>query len=674
MDDITQAVESAYQRLSDGVSGFRQRDSQKEMIEQVTRVFDAGDKTRLMAIEGRTGTGKTLGYLLPALIGAKANEKTLVVATATAALQDQLCFDELPKIRAHAGLDFKVAVAKGRSRYMCPTRLSQALESGQSTDPEMLSLLLKDWSEDNWSGCIDDLHAPISPGVWRMIHATSRSCPGPAWCGKKGLCPFHRSRAAIQSADLVVANQDMVLADLGLGGGYVLPDPEQTYYVFDEGHHLPDKAVSQQTRNANLLTLKDDISKSVQAMEQSGDAQTTASVQQDQDLIQTLLPQLVSQIERLSFEAPRGEAQEKRYRAPYGRMPQGMTHIAAELTGPLARIAKALDDAIAAAESKSEDKDYEGIATRRWLIRAGILADAMHRHADLFEHVVDEPDQTDATPNARWIVHTPDAGHTIYVAPITAAPFLARELWDVCSGAVITSATLTALNSWGRFQSKAGLSKREDTGFARVESPFDYARAARLRIPEMRNHGGNAIEHTKEIIGRLPDDLALCRTGTLVLFASRHQMSAVYRALGAEWQDAITTQDQLPRGELMAYHSERIRQGQMSVLFGLASMAEGVDLPGALCEHVVIVKLPFAPPSEPIDATRAEWLRERGRDPFKVLALPDTSLRLIQACGRLIRSETDRGVISVLDRRLRVKRYGAALVQALPPYSQETAA
>ena len=674
MSDIADALGTAYKQLAEGVTGFRQRDSQKEMIEQVTRVFDPADKTRLMAIEGRTGTGKTLGYLLPAIIGAKANEKTLVVATATAALQDQLCFDELPKIRAHTGLDFKVAVAKGRSRYMCPTRLSQVLESGQSTDPEMLSLLLKDWSEDNWSGCIDDLQAPISQGIWRTIHATSHSCPGPAWCGKKGLCPFHRSRAAIKSADLVVANQDMVLADLGLGGGYVLSDPEQTYYVFDEGHHLPDKAVSQQTRNANLLTLKEDISKSVQTIEQRGDEKKTASVQQDRDLIQTLLPQLVTQIKRVPFEAPRGEAQEKRYRAPYGRMPQGMTHIAAELTVPLARIAKALFDAISAAEAKSEDKNYAGIATRRWLTRAGILADAMRRHADLFEHVIDKPDQADATPNARWIVHTPDAGHTIYVAPITAAPFLARELWDVCSGAVITSATLTALNSWGRFQAKAGLSKREDAGFARVESPFDYARVARLRIPKMRNHGGNAIEHTKEIIERLPDDLAMCATGTLVLFASRHQMNAVYRALGADWKEVVTTQDQLPRGELMAYHRERIRKGEMSVLFGLASMAEGVDLPGALCEHVIIVKLPFAPPSEPIDATRAEWLRDRGRDPFQVMALPDTSLRLIQACGRLIRSETDRGVISVLDQRLRAKRYGAALVQALPPYSQETAA
>ncbi len=201
--------------------------------------------------------------------------------------------------------------------------------------------------------------------------------------------------------------------------------------------------------------------------------------------------------------------------------------------------------------------------------------------------------------------------------------------------------------------------------------PFHHAEAGVLRVPDLKADPRNAAEHTAAIIRELPELVKGAR-GSLVLFSSRKQMQEVFDGLDRDWRKRVFIQGNLSKQETLNKHKSRVDDGEDSVLFGLASFAEGVDLPGAYCEHVVIAKIPFAVPDDPVEAALAEWIEARG-NPFMEIAVPDASLRLVQACGRLLRTEQDRGTITLLDRRVVTQRYGKAILNALPPFRREIA-
>ena len=249
-----------------------------------------------------------------------------------------------------------------------------------------------------------------------------------------------------------------------------------------------------------------------------------------------------------------------------------------------------------------------------------------------------------------------------------AAETLRRHLWNVAHGALVTSATLTALGKFDRFNMRAGLpfeSKKEV-----VPSPFKYAEAGVLRVPDLRADPRDSDAHTQAIVRELPAILESAQ-GSLVLFSSRRQMQDVFEGVDREWRKRVLIQGSLSRQETLAKHKAQIDKGEVSVLFGLASFAEGIDLPGAYCQHVVIAKIPFAVPDDPVEAALAEWIEARGGNPFMEIAVPDASLRLIQACGRLLRNEQDTGSVTLLDRRLVTQRYGKAILNSLPPFRRE---
>jgi len=208
------------------------------------------------------------------------------------------------------------------------------------------------------------------------------------------------------------------------------------------------------------------------------------------------------------------------------------------------------------------------------------------------------------------------------------------------------------------------------TVYHHIDSPFDYAAAARLTIPKMNCDPGNAAAHTDAIISWLPK-LIDPAEATLVLFSSRRQLQEVLDGLKAPWREHVLNQDDYQKAQLLTYHRQRIDKGQPSIIFGLASFAEGVDLPGDYCRHVVIAKIPFAVPNDPIEATLSQWLQQQGKNPFMTLSVPEAAFRLVQATGRLLRSETDSGRITILDERLVNKFYGKAILDSLPPYRRE---
>ena len=231
----------------------------------------------------------------------------------------------------------------------------------------------------------------------------------------------------------------------------------------------------------------------------------------------------------------------------------------------------------------------------------------------------------------------------------------------------MTSATLTALGSFDHLMQQTGLPS--DTKLARVESPFEASRG-RFVVPEMTTDPSEPAAHSDELIDMFPSLLERHR-GTLVLFSSRRQLQELVEALEPAYESRLLVQGQMSKAEILQEHRRRIDRGDSSIIFGLASFAEGVDLPGDYCSHVIIAKLPFAAPDDPIDAAHAELLEAAGRNPFMELTVPSASLRLLQACGRLLRTETDEGVITLLDRRIITKRYGRAIMDALPRYRFE---
>jgi ATP-dependent DNA helicase DinG len=247
-------------------------------------------------------------------------------------------------------------------------------------------------------------------------------------------------------------------------------------------------------------------------------------------------------------------------------------------------------------------------------------------------------------------------------------------LWSQVRGAIVTSASLTRCGSFDYFLKEAGLSNNPNVTALEVSSPFNYRTQGTLTVVHTRADPKNADAYTAEMVQALMADIENVKRGALVLFTSRAQMRAATEALPGHLQDMVLVQGTQSRTRLLAAHTARVESGMPSVLFGLQSFGEGLDLPGALCETVFIAKLPFAPPSDPVDEARAEWLRTVGRDPFNELVIPATGIKLLQWTGRAIRTEEDQARVVCYDKRLTQTAYGKRMLSGLPPYRMETRA
>ncbi len=275
-------------------------------------------------------------------------------------------------------------------------------------------------------------------------------------------------------------------------------------------------------------------------------------------------------------------------------------------------------------------------------------------------------------PMACWLKLDEGGGGNVDISinasPIQAAEILRQQLWGSCYAAVVTSATLRSLGNFSSLQREIGMPN--SANYLSVAGAFNYAEAAVVRVPPDAVEGNSVDEHSRYIIDKF-ESLIENKAGTLLLFSSKRQMEQVYDELSRDLHKLILIQGQYSNREMVRLHKERVDQGRTSILMGLASFAEGVDLPGDYCKHVVIAKLPFAVPDDPLQEALAEWIEDNGGNSFFDISLPIASLRLIQACGRLLRTESDTGRVTILDKRLVTKRYGSQLINALPPFRRE---
>jgi ATP-dependent DNA helicase DinG len=656
----------------------------------------------ICVVEAGTGTGKTIAYAVAALPIAKALGKKLVVATATVALQEQIVYRDFPDIQQRSGLDFKFSLAKGRSRYMCLSKLDGLLSAdpGQAMSlalypdeaagsllsndaAEIYQAMLQALSEGDWKGDRDSWKEIIEDSVWRPITTDHAQCTGRR-CAHVTQCAYFKARESLEEVDCVIANHDLVLADLALGGGAVLPAPEDAIYIFDEGHQLPDKAVNHFAHHQRVNNTRKWLEQSGKILANLGQEAGEAAYQREIDRIQPIIAELTALLNQLwiMFEdmlGPEGNAVEThndglRIRFSNGELPTAVMALAGQLhslfsrfENGAARVANLLDDDLAGHNSIIAKDDAE-----IWYQAVGSIKMRAQSNLGLWLSY-STVDNKDEPPRARWITAlTNTAGLDIEVSstPIMASDMLSKNLWQRCCGAVVTSATLTALNTFDRYITRSGVPA--NSTFAVVPSPFDYNGAASLHVPDLGVEPTDADGHTSAIIDFVPG-LLDSGEGTLVLFSSRRQMLGVYDELEPAVQSQVLLQDHHPKHVLLELHRQIINKGFPSIIFGLASFAEGIDLPGSYCSHVVIAKIPFSVPDDPVEAELADWIRRNGGNPFMEIAVPDAAIKLVQASGRLLRKESDTGRITLLDRRVVTKRYGQAILDSLPNYRREIA-
>jgi ATP-dependent DNA helicase DinG len=707
--ELKSQIQGAYSRFLEAKS-LKARYGQRLMIAEVAKALGAistdednrrdGDPA-VVVVEAGTGTGKTVAYCLATIPLAKAAGKRLVIATATVALQEQVVHKDLPDILRNSGLNFSFALAKGRGRYLCLSKLDLLLQEGQAQSAtaqlfaeegfsiavdersqKLFTQMVEKLAGNHWDGDRDSWSEALEDPDWARLTTDHSQCTN-RHCPNFQQCAFYKAREGMSKVDVIVTNHDMVLADLALGGGAVLPDPRDTLYVFDEGHHLPDKAIGHFAHFTRLRSTADWLEQTAKNLTKllaqhplPGDLGRL--IEQVPELAREIKTQqqfMFSACEQLAdFRA--GEDMQGRERPRHrfvgGLVPEHLREMALELKKGFARLNDLFSRLTEQLKKAMDGEVSIGIASHQaeeWYPLFGSLLTRAQGNWELWTAFSTE-DPQDNPPMARWL-SLAESGALfdieVNASPILAAETLRRNLWNVAYGAVVTSATLTALGTFDRFRMRAGLPKGAVTTVA--PSPFQHADAGVLRVPDLRADPRDSVAHTAAIIRELPGLVEGSR-GTLVLFSSRKQMQEVFDGLAREWRKRVFIQGNLSKQETLNKHKARVDGGDASVLFGLASFAEGVDLPGAYCEHVVIAKIPFAVPDDPVEAALSEWIEARGGNPFMELAVPDASLRLVQACGRLLRTEEDRGTITLLDRRVVTQRYGKAILNALPPFKR----
>ncbi len=700
---VRERIQQAYSQYLKG-RDLKARWGQKQMIGAIAN-YVAGIETNgegqrqsdpgVCVIEAGTGTGKTLAYLTALLPYIESLQKKLVISTATITLQQQILEVELPAFRTHSGVTFQAALAKGRGRFLCLHKLDLHLQEenvedlfGPGTDAEEATqafpkedyeALLHKLSAEAWDGDLDSLSEPVDEGLWRTLTVDNRQCLNRS-CAFIQQCPFYRNRAQQEEAQVIVANHDLVLADLALGGGIVLPDPAETLYLFDEAHHLAEKTLQHFSAQAGLRGIRTTLNQlsrvCVEMQSLSGHDAGIVSLAQDMTPhIQQLHLSLNALQERIASELEwktDSDQNEWRVRFSQGQIPEWL-HLDASAILPLAqRILDHQESLLERARELNDDRSTGLQNDGRWsryLVSLASLSRPLEGQARLWQILL--RDDSEALPVARWVSSfDPDAADMarLNASPTDASRYLLEYLWNRAFGVVLASATLSLAGDFAYFRQRLGLPERSVCHS--YPSPFDYQGQGRLVRLDLGMDPSDRQEYYDRLTEVLKANIDRKRA-TLVLFTGKRHLKAVADRLeqDSQFDELCLRQSGNNRAQILQAHRERVEAGEGSCLLGLASFAEGLDLPGELLEHVIITRLPFSVPDDPIEATLSEWLESQGRSPFFEISLPAASIRLIQACGRLLRSEKDSGQITVLDRRLWTKRYGARMLQALPPFA-----
>ncbi|KLC02068.1 ATP-dependent DNA helicase DinG [Xanthomonas perforans] len=688
-EDQRTRIRSTYAELQANTPGFAVRRSQSHMIGIASRAL--GTTGGVALIEAGTGVGKSLGYLTPGVPLALDTGRKLVLSTGTVALQSQLYDRDVPAFLKATGINASVALLKGRARYFCPFKASGTngnASGGQDelfgdigplyeaplsgSDTTIINELIARFELQKWDGDLDNPPVPVPPSVRPHVSTNASGCIGRK-CPFVGACPALKARKTAQDAQIVVVNHALLLSALELAQVSeepMLGDPMKMIVVLDEGHHLPSIAID---TGAASIALSSSIRKlvklpSVMARVYSGlEAEKLAHTSPPEFVEATSeysrrLRMLKTEIDNAWTPDP-GEY-EAMWRAPLGELPMGWAEHCEQLLHWGQKIHNVLEAASSRLQSSSKISEGD---RGKFVTTVGMFAESMAEHVTLWSTWA-KSDVPGAPPNARWITLTKDATDIIcHCSPSSAGQLLRSLLWGKVDSVVVTSATISAGGNFDGIATEMGVPS--DAEMVSLPSPFDLPNQAKLYVPRMRSTPQDRDAHTREVVQYIDKNLDLA-AGSIVLFTAKTKMKAVFDLLPTHITSRVLVQGQEPVQQLVKRHIERIEKGEGSIIFGMQSVGEGLDLKGKYCTNVVITQLPFPVPTDPIIATLSEWYESRKLNSFAMISVPHAIRVLTQFAGRLIRTATDTGSIHLLDSRLLTKGYGKRILGALPPFGR----
>ena len=601
--------------LARRLEAFAPRAQQQAMAEAVAGALEERGQ---LVVEAGTGTGKTFAYLVPALLcGGK-----VIVSTGTRHLQDQLFHRDLPLVREALGVSGRVALLKGRSNYLCLHRLELAQDEGRRQAAELSRICA--WAGVTEQGDIAELSgvAEDSP-LWPRVTSTPDNCLGQD-CPRYADCHVVKARRRAQEADLVVINHHLLFADMALreeGFGELLPGANA--FILDEAHQLPEVAsgffgISLSSRQ--LLGLARDAQ-----LEQLREASDMAG-----------LSDAARALEKAVADA----------RLAFGRETRRVPWAAVAGRPGLDRALGALGEALAALTGWLETAAPRGRGLEACWRRAQVLTGRLHATT-----------QSPPDDHVHWL-ETHTRAFSVHLTPLDIAGVFQERMAALPSAWVFTSATLAVGERFDHFADRLGL---DEPRTLRLESPFDFRRHALLYVPPALPEP-NDPGYTAQVVERIRPVLAASGGRAFVLFTSHRALQEAAQRLGDGLDYPLLVQGSAPRSELLS----RFREAGNAVLLGTSSFWEGVDVRGEALSCVIIDRLPFASPGDPVLQARIDALQRAGGNPFREYQLPHAVIALKQGIGRLIRDVDDRGVLMLCDPRLLGRTYGRVFLNSLP--------